>query len=63
MIHQLSKMDKCIMEFCIAAPFTDSLSRLTGKEQKAVKTNASDLQPFKKLLCKIQSLTMLCAIA
>lgn len=32
------------MEFRIADTFTDSLSRLTGDEQKAVKTTAFDLQ-------------------
>jgi hypothetical protein len=32
------------MEFRIADTFTDSLARLTGDEQKAVKTTASDLQ-------------------
>lgn len=32
------------MEFRIAEAFTDSLSRLTGEEQKAVKTTAFDLQ-------------------
>ena len=32
------------MEFRIADTFTDSLARLTGEEQKAVKTAASDLQ-------------------
>ena len=32
------------MEFRIADTFTDSLARLTGKEQKAVKTTAFDLQ-------------------
>jgi mRNA-degrading endonuclease RelE of RelBE toxin-antitoxin system len=32
------------MEFLIAATFTDSLARLTGAEQKAVKTTAFDLQ-------------------
>ncbi len=32
------------MEFRIAETFTDSLSRLTGEEQKAVKTTAFDLQ-------------------
>lgn len=32
------------MEFCIADTFTDSLTRLTGEEQKAVKTAAFDLQ-------------------
>jgi mRNA-degrading endonuclease RelE of RelBE toxin-antitoxin system len=32
------------MEFRIADTFTDSLARLTGKEQKAVKTSAFDLQ-------------------
>ena len=33
------------MEFRIADTFTDSLARLTGDEQKAVKTTAFDLQP------------------
>jgi len=33
-----------VMEFRIADTFTDSLSRLTGDEQKAVKTTAFDLQ-------------------
>lgn len=32
------------MEFRIAVTFTDSLARLTGDEQKAVKTTAFDLQ-------------------
>lgn len=32
------------MEFCIADTFTGSLARLTGDEQKAVKTTAFDLQ-------------------
>ena len=32
------------MEFRIADKLTDSLSRLTGEEQKAVKTTAFDLQ-------------------
>ncbi len=32
------------MEFRIADTFTDSLTRLTGQEQKAVKTTAFDLQ-------------------
>src|SRR5580658_4503678 len=32
------------MEFRIADTFTDSLARLTGEEQKAVKTRAFDLQ-------------------
>ena len=32
------------MEFRIADTFTDSLTRLTGDEQKAVKTTAFDLQ-------------------
>src|SRR4051794_904971 len=32
------------MEFRIADTFTDSLTRLTGEEQKAVKTAAFDLQ-------------------
>ena len=32
------------MDFRIADTFTDSLARLTGAEQKAVKTTAFDLQ-------------------
>ena len=32
------------MEFRIADTFTDSLARLTGEEQKTVKTTAFDLQ-------------------
>src|SRR3989337_1180094 len=32
------------MNFLIADTFTDSLDRLTGEEQKAVKTTAFDLQ-------------------
>jgi hypothetical protein len=32
------------MEFLIADTFTDSLIKLTGEEQKAVKTTAFDLQ-------------------
>jgi len=32
------------VEFRIADTFTDSLARLTGEEQKAVKTTAFDLQ-------------------
>ena len=32
------------MEFLIADTFTASLARLTGQEQKAVKTTAFDLQ-------------------
>src|SRR5438093_9171761 len=32
------------MEFRVADTFTDSLGRLTGDEQKAVKTTAFDLQ-------------------
>src|SRR5271166_4742557 len=32
------------MEFLISDTFTDSLSRLTGDEQKVVKTTAFDLQ-------------------
>ncbi len=34
------------MDFRIADTFTDSLSRLTGEEQKAVKTTAFDLQLY-----------------
>ena len=33
-----------MMDFRIADTFTDSLSRLSGDEQKAVKTTAFDLQ-------------------
>ena len=32
------------MQFCIADTFTDSLAKLTGEEQKSVKTTAFDLQ-------------------
>ncbi len=32
------------MTFLLADTFTDSLSRLTGEEQKAIKTTALDLQ-------------------
>ncbi len=32
------------MDFLLADTFTDSLARLTGEEQKAVKTTAFDLQ-------------------
>ena len=32
------------MNFLISETFTDSLARLTGEEQKAVKTTAFDLQ-------------------
>ena len=32
------------MEFRIADTFTDSLAKLTGQEQKAVKTTSFDLQ-------------------
>ncbi len=43
-IHDdITEMDG-IMEFRIADTFTDSLARLTGEEQKAVKTTAFDLQ-------------------
>ena len=34
------------MNFLIADIFTNSLAKLTGDEQKAVKTAAFDLQPF-----------------
>lgn len=33
------------MDFRIADTFTDSLARLSGDEQKSVKTTAFDLQP------------------
>ena len=32
------------MEFRIADPFTESLAKLTGQEQKAARTTAFDLQ-------------------
>ena len=32
------------MEFWIADTFTDSLAKLAGQEQKAIKTSAFDLQ-------------------
>ena len=35
---------KSRIDFRIADTFTDSLARLTGEEQKAVKTTAFDLQ-------------------
>ncbi len=40
------------MEFRIADTFTDSLAKLTGDEQKAMKTTAFDLQlkPCKKMV-------------
>ena len=37
-------MGKVLMDFRIADTFTDSLSRLTGDEQKTAKTTAFDLQ-------------------
>ena len=37
-----------MMEFRIADTFTDSLARLSGDEQKSVKTTAFDLQPDPK---------------
>jgi mRNA-degrading endonuclease RelE of RelBE toxin-antitoxin system len=37
-------LQSLVMEFRIADTFTDSLARLTGDEQKAVKTTAFDLQ-------------------
>jgi hypothetical protein len=36
------------MNFLIAETFTDSLARLTGEEQKAVKTTAFDLQAVRE---------------
>ena len=41
---QADQSDLMSMEFRIADTFTDSLARLTGDEQKAVKTTAFDLQ-------------------
>jgi hypothetical protein len=35
-----------LMNFLIADTFTDSLARLTGEEQKAVKTTTFDHQPL-----------------
>lgn len=41
---ELLRRQGCLMDFRIADTFTDSLVRLTGEEQKAVKTTAFDLQ-------------------
>ena len=41
---QIAEVEVRAMEFRIADTFTDSLARLTGDEQKAVKTTAFDLQ-------------------
>ena len=42
---QRRALDKSILvDFRIADTFTDSLAKLTGDEQKAVKTTAFDLQ-------------------
>jgi len=38
------------MDLLIADTFTDSLARLTGNEQKAVKTTAFDLQAIYRYL-------------
>jgi hypothetical protein len=44
-LHLLwDKRVNVVMQFLIADTFTDSLARLTGEEQKAVKTTAFDLQ-------------------
>ena len=43
------------MDFRIADTFTDSLARLTGDEQKAVKTTAFDLQ-LNPVLCQNSAL-------
>ena len=40
------------MEFRIADTFTESLARLTGDEQKAVKTTAFDLQGKRPAACR-----------
>jgi mRNA-degrading endonuclease RelE of RelBE toxin-antitoxin system len=42
--HDLKVTKASIMHFRIADTFTDSLARLTGDEQKSVKTTAFDLQ-------------------
>lgn len=42
--HHSTRATRSIMEFRIADTFSDSLTRLTGDEQKAVKTTAFDLQ-------------------
>ena len=43
-LQLLLSVEPAFMEFRIADTFTDSLARLTGEEQKAVKTTAFDLQ-------------------
>ncbi len=43
-IRAKSRFENASMNFRIADTFTDSLTRLTGEEQKAVKTTAFDLQ-------------------
>ena len=46
------------MEFRIADTFTDSLTKLTGDEQKATKTTAFDLQLDRRLRgCRFTSST------
>ena len=44
LLAPVTTYDLQTMEFRIADTFTDSLARLTGDEQKAVKTTAFDLQ-------------------
>src|ERR1700730_5863509 len=44
MLRELHKQSARVMGFRIADTFTESLARLTGDEQKAVKTTAFDLQ-------------------
>ncbi len=44
LVMQFLMGDSVPMNFLIADTFTDSLARLTGDEQKAVKTTAFDLQ-------------------
>ena len=53
-----------MMDFRIADTFTDSLAKLTGEEQKAVKTTAFDLQmnPVNPAPEKVQRSTLRRAI-
>ena len=46
------------MQFRIADTFTDSLARLTGDEQKAVKTTAFDLHDVKTVHNRVSIGTM-----
>src|ERR1700687_4935117 len=44
LLNLVERAGRAIMDFRIADTFTDSLARLTGEDQKAVKTTAFDLQ-------------------